>query len=139
MQKNWLRYGASRNLNTRMEYKKIVYQIVLLIHQIETFRRQTNADELSLLSLDNLKAQINDDDLQMNRSIESLIWEKKIPPETGSSLINDNAYMYSIKNNLLKIAETLFIQKEVFEDQTTLQLTLNDSEIKQIVQTIDQQ
>ncbi len=135
LQKNWLRYGSSRNTNIRLEYKKIVYQIALLIHQIETFRNHDNVDELSLLSLDTLKVQIEEDGQQMVRRIESLLWEKKIPSETGSSLINDNAYMCSIKNNLIKITETLFINQQIFADQTASQLALSESEIKQVVES----
>lgn len=122
-----------------LNIKKIVYQIVLLIHQIETFRSQDKEDELSLLSLDTLKVQIEEEDQKMVHRIEELLWEKKIPPEIGSSLINDNAYMYSIKQNLLKITETLFINHQVFTDQTASQFLLNESEIKQIVEDVEKQ
>jgi phosphate:Na+ symporter len=139
LQKNWTRFRTSANLATLNEYNKIAYQIVLHIQQIENFRHDIEGNELPLLSLDALKASIKNDDLQMNRAIETLIREQKITPETGSSLINDSAYMRSIKKNLLKTAETLFLHGSTGNGGVEQQLTLNETEINHVVQTVDTQ
>ena len=139
LQKNWTRSKASTNQATIDEYKKIAYQIILLIQQIENFRHQIEENELPLLSLDALKAAIEEDDMQMSRTIETLIREQKITPETGSSLINDSAYMRHIKKNLLKTAETLFVRSNTNAAKAEQQLTLNEAEIKDVIQTIDTQ
>ena len=86
------------------------------------------------MSLDALKATIKNDDMQMNRAIETLIREQQITPETGSSLINDSAYMCSIKKNLLKAAETLFLSKDTSAAKVEQQLALNEVEINDVVQ-----
>ncbi|TAN71442.1 MAG: Na/Pi cotransporter family protein [Methylobacter sp.] len=138
LQKNWTRFRTSNNQDTINEYNKIAYQIVLHIRQIEHFRQGIEDNELPLLSLDALKASIKNDDLQMNRVIETLIREQKITPETGSSLINDSAYMYNIKKNLLKAAETLFLHSAGHAG-IEHQLTLNEAEINHVVQTMDSQ
>jgi phosphate:Na+ symporter len=135
LQKNWVRFRASSNQATINEYNKIAYQIALHIQKIENFRHEIESNELPLLSLDTLKATIKNDDVQMNRAIESLIRERKITPENGSSLINDSAYMRSIKKNLLKAAETLFLHGVT--GNVEHQLALNDSEINDVVQTVD--
>ena len=109
------------------------------IQQIENFRHEIEENELPLLSLDALKATIEDDDMQMNRAIETLIRERKITPETGSSLINDSAYMRNIKKNLLKTAETLFIRSYTGAAKAEQQLTLNEAEIKDVIHTMDTQ
>ncbi|MDP1665501.1 MAG: Na/Pi symporter [Methylobacter sp.] len=139
LQKNWTRFRTSNNQATINEYNKIAYQIVLHIKQIENFRREIESNELPLLSLDALKATIRNDDMQMNRAIETLIREQKITPETGSSLINDSSYMRSIKKNLLKAAETLFLHGDTGTPGAEQQLTLNDTEINDVVQTVDTQ
>jgi len=108
LQKNWLRFMASDNQATINEYKKIACQIGLHIQRIEHFRKQIANNEQPLLSLDALKRTVADDDLQMNRTIETLIREQKIKPETASSLINDSSYMRDIKKNLIKTADVLF-------------------------------
>lgn len=137
LQKNWTRFRASTNQVTINEYNKIAYQIVLHIQKIESFRHEIEGNELPLLSLDILKATIKNDDMQMNRTIETLIRERKITPETGSSLINDSAYMRSIKKNLLKAAETLFLHDTTGNAGVEQQLTLNDTEINDVIQTVD--
>lgn len=139
LQKNWARSRVSTNQATIDEYKKIAYQIALHLQQIENLRHKIEENELPLLSLDALKAAIEEDDMQMSRAIETLIRERKITPETGSSLINDSAYMRNIKKNLLKTAETLFIRSNTSAAKAEQQLTLNDAEIKNIIQTIDSQ
>jgi len=89
--------------------------------------------------LDALKAAIKNDDMQMNRAIESLIRERTITPETGSSLINDSAYMRNIKKNLLKAAETLFLHSSTGNAGVEQQLSLNETEINDVVHTVDTQ
>ena len=139
LQKNWVRARSSTNQIRIDEYNKIAYQIVLHIQKIETFRHEIEGNELPLLSLDTLKASIKNDDMQMNRAIETLIRERKISPETGSSLINDSAYMLSIKKNLLKAAETLFLHGNIGDADVEHQLSLNETEINDVVHTMDTQ
>ncbi|MCX7094473.1 MAG: Na/Pi symporter [Methylobacter sp.] len=137
LQKNWSRFRLSSNQATADEYHKIAYQIALHIKNIETFRHELESNELPLLSLDTLKASIKNDDLQMNRAIETLIREQKITPETGSSLINDSAYMRSIKKNLLKAAETLFLYGNNGATGVEHQLALNETEINDVIHSVD--
>lgn len=139
LQKNWIRFRTSTNQATINEYNKIAFQIVLHIQQIENFRHEIEGNELPLLSLDALKATIKNDDMQMNRAIETLIREQKITPETGSSLINDSAYMRNIKKNLLKAAETLFLHGNIGNAGVEQQLSLNETEINDVVHTMDTQ
>ncbi len=140
LQKNWTRFRTSTNQTTINEYNKIAYQIVLHIRKIENFRHEIEDNELPLLSLDALKATIKNDDMQMNRAIETLIRERKITPETGSSLINDSAYMFNIKKNLLKATETLFLHGDTgATTRVEQQLSLNEAEINDVVQAVDTQ
>ncbi|MGZ8159822.1 MAG: Na/Pi cotransporter family protein [Methylobacter sp.] len=139
LQKNWTRSRTSTNPATINEYNKIAYQIVSHIRKIENFRQEIKDNELPLLSLDSLKAAIKNDDMQMNRAIETLIRERKITPETGSSLINDSAYMFNIKKNLLKAAETLFLHGNANNVRVERQLSLNETEINDVVHTVDTQ
>ncbi|WAK03570.1 Na/Pi cotransporter family protein [Methylobacter sp. YRD-M1] len=139
LQKNWGRSRTSKNQATIDEYKKIAYQIVSLIQQIEQFRQEIAENELPLLSLDVLKAMIEDEDMRMNRSIDTLIRERKITPETGSSLINDSTYMYNIKKNLIKTAETLFVHDSANVIRIERQLALDEAEIRGVVQAVDAQ
>lgn len=88
------------------------------------------------VSLDAIKAKIEEDDRQITHSIETLIRENKITAETGSSLINDSAYMFSIKTNLVKAVQTLFLHNmQHLESEPNL--TLNEAESKTVVETVN--
>jgi len=137
LQKNWTHFSASSNTAAINEYNEIAYQIAWHILQIEAIRHDSDNNELPLLSLDALKATIQNDDMQLNRTIEILIRERKISPETGSSLINDSAYTRSIKKNLLRAAETLFLHDNTDKAGIEQQLTLNETEINGVVHTVD--
>lgn len=135
LQTNWLHFNTSRYRYARDEYQTIAYQIAMLIQQIELFKQNIEADELPFVSLDTLKAKIEEDDREITRRIETLIRENKITAEIGSSLINDSAYMYSIKTNLVKTAETLFLHNpQNLEPEH--QLALNEAEIKTVVESL---
>lgn len=135
LQTNWLHFNTSRYRYAREEYQTIAYQIALMIQQIESFKQNIEADELPFVSLDTLKAKIEEDDREITRCIETLIRENKITAEIGSSLINDSAYMYSIKTNLVKTAETLFLHNpQNLEPEH--QLALNEAEIKTVVESL---
>ena len=133
LQKNLQRFKNSKNPYTVAEYNKIITQIVELIKVLEPLKQNSDNDELPLLSFDSLKAKLQEDDLQMNKSIEVLIREKQITPETGSSLINDSAYMYRIKKDLIKTAETLFIYTRSSHTKVESELHLDENEINQAV------
>lgn len=136
LQNNWLHFATSRYHYARAEYHKIAFQIALLIQQVDEFMQNIEADELPFVSLDALKAKIEEDDRQITRSIETLIRENKITPEIGSSLINDSAYMFSIKTNLVKAVETLFLHNtQHLEPEPNL--ALNETEIKSVVETLN--
>ncbi len=107
LQKNLCRTALSRKKSAVTEYDKIRFQLALIVREIEAYRKKTFREELPLLSLDSLKALIEEQDQQMNRSIDNLIREQKISPEVGTSLINDSAYMYKIKQDLVKVAQTV--------------------------------
>ncbi|MDQ7091043.1 MAG: Na/Pi symporter [Methylococcales bacterium] len=138
LQKNLIRFKTSKNTATVTEYNNIAYQIVSLIQEIEAVRKDISEDELPLLSFDALKIKLEDNDVQMNRSVETLIREQHITPETGTSLINDTAYMYRIKKDLIKAAETLFIFSNSDNAQVESQLALNETEIQDVVDTMDE-
>ena len=133
LQKNLYRTAASRDKIVMDEYNKIRLQLALLIREIETFRKRTLQEELPLLSLDNLKATIEEQDQQMNQSIDNLIREQKISPEIGTSLINDSAYMYEIKQHLVQVAQTvvsLYISEAIEAER---ELTLDKGELLEVI------
>jgi phosphate:Na+ symporter len=133
LQKNLCRIHLSHNHYVINEYNKIRLQLALLIRQLEAFRIEAMTKELPLLALDNLRATIEEQDQQMNQTIDSLIREQKISPEMGTSLINDSAYMYNIKQNLMKTAETVFVMKRKDFIEAERLLSLDKTELLDVI------
>lgn len=133
MQKNMCRISQSRHPIAIREYNKIRYQLAALIGKIESIRKSSSVEELPLLTLDNLKASIEEQDQQMNQSIDTLIRERQISPEIGTSLINDSAYMYYIKQHLLNMAEIVFVINQPAVTDAEKQLALDKSELLEVI------
>jgi len=137
LQKNLLKMRLSPNHFVKDEYEKIRYQIAELLRDLEKFRVQSesNTEEIGLLSFDVFKVKLREQDQQMNAAIDTLIREHKITPESGTSLINDSAYMYEIKKHLIDMAETVFVIQQQKITESERELTLDDSELTKVLQT----
>lgn len=133
LQKNLLKHHRSYNRYLFQEYHRIRYQIAMVIRELENVRGNEMVDELPLLSLDMLKGKIKDQRQTAIEVIESLIREHKISAEAGTSLLNDNAYVYDIQSNLLHMAETLFINYTTDSSKVEQELTLTDAELLEVI------
>lgn len=137
LQKNLLKMRFSSNNFVKDEYQIIRYQIADLLRQLEVFRLQVESEDMdmALLSFDVFKVKIKEQDQQMNRRIDGLIRERKITPESGTSLINDSAYLYEIKKHLIDMAETVFIIQQEKESEGQHELMLDENELVKVMQS----
>lgn len=133
LQKNLLKHHRSYNRYLYGEYHRIRYQIAMLIRELEKIKSNVIADELPLLSLDMLKGRIREQRQSAMEVIESLIREHKISAEAGTSLLNDNAYVYEIQSNLVNMAETVFINYTSDSIQAEKELALTDHELIEVI------
>ena len=128
LQKNLLKFNQSYNQYASKEYKNIRLSIALLLRELQTVRYETDSD-IKILSMDGIKISMDEDNEQQNNKIDELIRSGSIVPETGTSLINDSAYLFYIKTNLVEFFETLFIAQERELTQAERKLALDDEEI----------
>ena len=133
LQKNLLKQNRSDNRYLIDGYLRIRYQVAILIRALGKIKNSEVVDELPLLSLDMLKARIKEQRQFSIEMIESLIREHKISAEAGTSLLNDNAYVYDIQSNLLGLAETVFINYAAASVKAEQALALTDSELHVIL------
>ena len=133
LQKNLYHVAMMQNQVAKDEYNKIRLQLALLIREIEKFRLESVENELPLLSLDSLKAMVEEHDQQMNQAIDTLIRRHNISPEIGTSIINDSAYMYEIKQRLITLAETVFVVQESDMVEAEKQMALNKAELLEVL------
>ncbi len=137
LQKNLIKTKNSTNYFIQEEYRTIRFQLAHLLRQLETYRlhiEETGGD-ISLLSFDVFKIKMKEQDQQMNAKIDSLIREHKITAIAGTSLINDSAYLYAIKKNLIQMAETVFIMPKEKELAAQRELALDDNELVNVMKT----
>ena len=137
LQKNLLKFSQSYNQYTSHEYQNIRLHLALLIRELEEIRHEPDPD-IKILSMDSIKVSMEEGDEKLNNEIDELIRNGKIVPETGSSLINDSAYLFDIKSNLLQFFETLFIAQERELTMVERKLSLDDDEITNIRETVDE-
>lgn len=137
LQKNLLLMNRSVNIYVKQEYDKIRYQIAELLRELDSIRIQVEqgGSDINLLSFDIFKVKIKEQDQLMNTRIDCLIREHKITPDTGTSLINDSAYMYAIKQHLIAMAETVFIKQDETIAETQRELILDDNELLNVIET----
>ncbi len=133
LQKNLLKYNRSYNQYLTREYHRIRYQVAMVIRELENIKSIEVVNELPLLSLDTLKGKVREQRQSANEIIENLIREHKISPEAGTSLLNDNAYVYDIQTNLLRMAETVFINYAVDSVKAEKELALTDHELLEVI------
>lgn len=135
LQKNLLKHNASYNHYLVDEYQRIRYQIALVIRELQKIKDTKIVNELPLLSLDTLKGRIKEQRQAAIETIESLIREHKISAEAGTSLLNDNNYVYDIQKNLLSMAETVFVNHATASVQAEKELALTDHEMSEVIQS----
>ncbi len=133
LQKNLLKYNRSYNHYLAGEYDRIRYQVALVIRELEKIKGLSVIDELPLLSLDMLKARIKDQRRIAIETIENLIREHKISADAGTSLMNDNAYLYDIQTNLIAMAETVFVNYAAKSVKAEQELALSDHELLEVI------
>jgi phosphate:Na+ symporter len=131
LQKNLLKYGQSDNEYVRREYRNIRVNLGEMIRELEEIRYEEDPD-MKILSMDSVKIDMDKGDESIYGEIEELIRTSQISPEIGTSLINDGAYMFEIKNNLIQFFETVFAAQERDITKVERKLVLDDEEITQI-------
>ncbi len=127
LQKNLVRFLNSPNPHLRNEYVAIRQHLALLLHELHKLSvdPQVNAT----LTLDVLRAGMEAHDIVGNGTLDRLIREKRISPETATSLMNDNAYLYDISSNLIAMAKVVFMPFENVGHEIDRALHLDKHEI----------
>jgi len=131
LQKNLLTFSQSYNQHASGEYQNIRLNLAILLRELEDIRHEPDPD-IKILSMDEIKITIGEADEKQNNAIDELIRSGKVVPETGTSLINDSAYLLDIKSNLVQFFETLFVAQEREITKAERKLVLDDDEITEI-------
>jgi phosphate:Na+ symporter len=132
LQKNMSKYIRSDNSYIRAEYNKIRIHLGTVLRQILQIQ-ESQDDPVAMLSLDNIKLAMKENDVTVNGMLEVLIREGRISAQMATSLMNDSSYVYDITKNLLQAGEVLFATGDQSMKDVERGITLDENEIDEIL------
>ncbi|HJN48837.1 MAG: Na/Pi symporter [Pseudomonadales bacterium] len=131
LQVNMMRYLNSDNQEIRTAYNGLRAQIISIVREIEDMR-ESDRQEVELLSLDALKMVVDDSHAELNTELSTLIREGQITPEMGSSLLNDSTYATDVSLNLIKASQTLFVVQDTELTEAQESFSLDEDEMDEV-------
>ena len=132
LQKNLNLYTLSANADIRQEYNNIRIQICRVLQELEAIRAGDD-ESATILSLDQLKVEINEKDIIKTGWLDRLIREHRINAPMAISLMNDSAYHQDICRNLIHMGGILFIASDESDEKAENSIALDEAEIKEVV------
>jgi len=138
LQKNMSQYMISDNEQIRAEYNKIRVYLASVLRRLDTLQQEVD-DPTSVLSLDIIKVEMEENDTTVNGTLESLIreeniTEENITPQMATSLMNDATYAYDVTKNLVQMGEVLFATgSQTMKDAERI-IALDDEDITEMLE-----
>ncbi len=136
LQKNLALYVRGDNPYIRDEYNQLRLQIANVLRALEQMRGEEDSD-VAILALDNIKAELEQNDVAFSDRLYELIRENRITPQMGTSLMNDNGYAYDIQRDLITMATTLLSGPEPELAHAQRKLTLDEDEMAEALDESD--
>ncbi|MCU7858823.1 MAG: Na/Pi symporter [Candidatus Thiodiazotropha sp. (ex Lucinoma kastoroae)] len=138
LRKNLATYMVSDNEHIRAEYNKFRLQIGNILRELGDLRVQSeDPNNITILNLDGLKAEIEEIDVVANGSLDHLIRENLITEEMATSIMNDSAYTFDISKNLIDMAEILFAARALDLREAERDIALNEEELEEIIEEVE--
>ncbi len=131
MHKNMSQYIVSDNEHIRAEYNKIRIFLGTVLRRLGAVQHEGH-DPVSILSLDVIKLEMEENDSTVNGTLEALIREEKITPLMATSLMNDSAYAYDVTKNLVQMGEVLFAEGNQSLKDAERIIALDEDDISEI-------
>ncbi|RLJ22548.1 sodium:phosphate symporter [bacterium endosymbiont of Escarpia laminata] len=133
MHKNLSQYIVSDNEHIRAEYNRIRSYLGSVLRRLAVVQQEGD-DPTSVLSLDIMKVEMEENDTTVNGTLESLIREESITPHMATSLMNDAAYAYDVTKNLVQMGEVLFATGMQSMKDVERMIALDDKEIAEVLE-----
>jgi phosphate:Na+ symporter len=132
LQKNLISFSTSGNVTIKREYRSIRFQIASLLRTIEKIRTD---EDITSLSLDELKVEVERNDILASGTLDHLIRGNLITADMATSLINDSAYLRDVTDDLIETARTLFTPYDPELKKIEDDMALLKDEIEAILET----
>ena len=133
LQKNIIKFSMHPNKHIQKEYQLIKKSIAELLRNINIIAT-TDEEDVIVLLISKIRINTQKDDLLANGKLDDLIRNQSITNSMATSLMNDNVYLYNIKNNLGNMAEILFVQASSELKHLQDEIEITQSEIDAILE-----
>ena len=133
LQKNMSQYIISDNEHIRAENNKIRGYLGSVLRRLGVVQQEGD-DPTSILSLDVMKMEMQENDSTVNGVLEALIREERITPLMATSLMNDATYAYDVTKNLVQMGEVLFASgTQTMKDAERI-IALDEDDIAEVLE-----
>ena len=134
LRKNTTVYMVSDNQYIRNEYNMLRLKIATILKQIYRYRDMDD-HTLSVLELDELKAEALASHDLLNKQITDLLNDNKITPLMATSLLNDFNYSDETAKNLLDSAQALLASHADLMAEAAQEVILDEDEIESLAKS----
>jgi phosphate:Na+ symporter len=131
LQKNMMVLVHSENADVRNAYVEIQQRISHVLREIDAVRR-SGSDRLAILSLNDTKVAIKQQDLLADGKLDELVRGNRISAMEATSLIKDYRYAYRICKRLIELGQTVFALHDSGLRDAQRSLALDEDEIEAI-------
>jgi len=112
LQKNLNHFRKSNNRYIIEKYNELRAQVISVLRNIQEIRENEGDAEDIMTQIEVRKAESDENELLMNKEIDTLIREHKIDSKMASSLINDIGFAHSICRKLLNSSAVLWVRDD---------------------------
>jgi phosphate:Na+ symporter len=134
LQKNMSRYITSSNQDIRAEYNELRVYLGMLLRRLHEIGQESEDNPSSVLSLDEIRLEMQEKDSKVNSDLDALIRENKITALMATSLMNDTAYAYDVTKNLVQMGEALFASGTQEMKEAERSLALDEDDLTEIME-----
>ncbi len=132
MRHNLVRYTNHANPDIRAEYNRIRAMLAYVLRQVYRLSVQ-RAEDVTLLSLDHIRIEIQDMSKALDDRLEGLIRTHRITADMATSLMNDSNYAFSAANALLNTGYALYAPEKPGQREAERAIRLDREEIDQVL------
>ncbi len=138
LRKNLDTFMELDNPHLMQEYQLFRIRLGNILRELSALR--LNIDDLenvAILDLDGLKAEMQEGDIVANGMLDKLIRENKITGDMATSIMNDSSYAYEISEKLIDMGMVLFAARALELRADEHDIALSEEELDAVVKDIE--
>jgi len=138
LRKNLETFMLSDNPHVIKEYALFRARLGNILRELSALRlNMDDPENVIILDLDGLKAEMQDGDSVANGMLDQLIRDNKITGEMATSIMNDSSYVYDISAKLIDMGMVLFAARGLELRAEEQNMALSEEELDAVVKDVE--